>query len=248
MAVRLAVLCGAVLVSGCFRAPVPMTRLDYAVGPPPAKCLVVLMPGAGSNAHDFEEEGFVKKLQGSGLSLDVVAANATIGYYFRDTMVPRLREDVVTPLLQKPYQKKWIMGMSMGGFGSLFYSARYPKDFDGVFAMAPWLGDEKLSREIREAGGLKLWKAPPPEPPNADNYQRQLWRWLREVTNDPSKGPDLWMGWGRDDSLGPSDQLLADALPPEHVWLVDGAHQWGPWNELVEKLAREGPLARDCRP
>src|SRR5262249_13406353 len=158
---------------------VPMTKLDYAVNPP-AKCLVVLMPGAGSNAGDFEKEGFVKKLQDSGLSLDVVAANATIGYYFRESMIPRLHEDVVGPLLQKPYEKKWMMGMSMGGFGSLFYAAHYPKEFDGVFAMAPWLGDEKLHREIREAGGLKKWKAPPEAPMNGDNYQEQLWRWLQE--------------------------------------------------------------------
>lgn len=43
--VACAVLCGA-----CFRAPVPMTQIDYQVNPP-AKCLVVLMPGEIGRAH-----------------------------------------------------------------------------------------------------------------------------------------------------------------------------------------------------
>jgi pimeloyl-ACP methyl ester carboxylesterase len=235
-----------VLTCGCFRAPVPMTQLDYAVNPP-AKCLVVLMPGAGSNAGDFEKEGFVKKLLESGLSLDVIAANATLGYYFKATMVPRLHEDVVGPALQKPYEKKWIMGMSMGGFGSLFYAAHYPHEFDGVFALAPWLGDEKLSREIEGAGGLKKWQAPPTEEFTEANYQRQLWRWLQQVAEDPSKGPELWVGWGRDDSLALSDKLLGDALPEGHAYLTDGAHEWLPWDVLVERFAKEGPLATACR-
>jgi S-formylglutathione hydrolase FrmB len=235
------------LAAACFRAPVPMAKLDYAVNPP-ARCLVVLMPGAGSNMGDFEEEGFVKKLQDSGLSLDVIAANATLGYYMRETMLPRVHEDVMIPAQTgKQYEKRWIMGMSMGGFGSLFYAMNYPQDVDGVFAMAPWLGDEKLIREIKESGGLKAWAAPEKQPVNGDNYQRQLWRWLQEMTADPSKGPELWAGWGKDDSLAPADQLLGDALPPGQVYLTEGGHQWGPWNLLVDRFVREGPLAQQCQ-
>lgn len=246
MAVRGIAVLSLIACGACFRAPVPMTKIDYPVNPPP-RCLVVLMPGAGSVAADFEKEGFVQKLQASGLSLDVVAANATFGYYMKETMLPRVHEDVFTPLLAaKKYEKRWIMGMSMGGFGSLFYAKHYPEDVDGVFAMAPWLGDEKLSREIREAGGLKKWAAPAPEPTNGDNYQRQLWRWLQEVTNDPAKGPDVWIGWGKDDSLGPADQLVADALPPEKVLMTEGGHDWPPWNVLVERFLKDGPLAKDC--
>ena len=236
----------ALLLVGCWRAPVPMAKLDYAVNPP-ARCLVVLMPGAGSNMRDFEDEGFVQKLQASGLSLDVVAADATLGYYMKETMLDRVHDDVMAPAQSaKQYEKRWIMGMSMGGFGSLFYAMHHPEDVDGVFAMAPWLGDEKLIREIRDAGGLKAWQAPQKARVDGDNYQRQLWRWLQETTAEPSKGPELWAGWGRDDTLAPADQLLGDALPEGRVYLTDGAHQWGPWNVLVERFAKEGPLARDC--
>lgn len=232
--------------SACWHAPVPMTKLDYPVNPPP-RCLVVLMPGAGSNAGSFEKEGFVQKLQASGLSLDVVAANATLGYYMKETMLERVHQDVLTPLLAaKKYEKRWIMGMSMGGFGSFFYAMHYPQDVDGVFSMAPWLGDEKLVREIIDAGGLKAWKAPAAEPVNGDNYQRQLWRWLQEVTSDPSKGPDVWMGWGKDDSLARADEVVGRELPASKVIVTEGAHDWAPWNEQVERFLRDGPLAKDC--
>lgn len=247
MALRLPLLLLPVLASGCLlSAAVPMKSTKYEVNPP-ARCLIVLMPGAGSDMGDFEKEGFVEKLQDSGLSIDVVAANAVLGYYVRGAMLPRLNDDVMDPLqAAKQYEKRWIMGMSMGGFGSLFYAMNHPEDVDGAFAMAPFLGDEKLIREIREAGGIAKWKAPPAEPVDADNYQRQLWRWLQEVTADPTKGPELWVGWGTEDDLAPADQLLGDALPKEHVLLTPGAHDWPPWNTLVERFAKEGPIAQQC--
>src|SRR6185436_11388748 len=40
-------------LSGCtLHTTTPMEKLTYQVGTPPAKCLVVLMPGAGSTAGD----------------------------------------------------------------------------------------------------------------------------------------------------------------------------------------------------
>jgi pimeloyl-ACP methyl ester carboxylesterase len=236
-----------VLLSACFRAPVPMEKIDYPASAPPARCLVVMMPGAGSNDGDFEKEGFLKVVQDSGLSIDVIAANATLGYYFNNTMVPRLHDDIVVPATTgKQYEKKWIMGMSMGGFGTLFYSLQHPHDFDGMYALAPWLGSNSLIEEIRNAGGLKKWQAPAPETPTNDNYQRQLWRFLQAVSNDPSQGPDVYVGWGDQDSLGPADQLFADALPQDHVGHQPGAHQWPVWNALLAKWLKDGPLARDC--
>lgn len=244
MALRLSIV--VLLASACtLHTTVPMEKLEYQVNAPP-RCLIVLMPGAGSTAGDFEGEGFVKKLQESGLSLDVVAANAVLGYYMRETMLARVRADIVRPTLGKHYEQRWIMGMSMGGFGSLFYAMNNPKDFDGVFAMAPWLGDEKLIREIKEAGGLEKWQAPPPEAIVDGNYQRQLWRWLQDVTNDPSKGPEIWAGWGKDDMLAQADEVLGARLPPERVLLTEGKHEWEPWNVLVERFLKDGPLAKAC--
>ena len=49
----------------------------------------------------------------------------------------------------------------------------------GTFAIAPFLGDRKLIEEIAAAGSLEQWRAPPrADTMDADNYQRELWRWL----------------------------------------------------------------------
>jgi S-formylglutathione hydrolase FrmB len=240
------VLCAVLTSSACFRAPVPMEKIEYPVNPP-AKCLVVLMPGAGSDEHDFEKEGFVKVLQDSGLSLDIVAANATLGYYMKETMIPRAHDDVIAPAAAaKPYEKKWIIGMSMGGFGSLFYAEHFPTEIDGVYALAPWLGSRSLTDEIRAAGGLKKWQAPPEAPTNGDNYQQQLWRFLQLAGNDPSKTPAIYVGWGNQDSLGDDDKLFADVLPADHVDHAEGAHEWPVWNTLLARFLKEGPMAKDC--
>lgn len=234
------------MLTACFRAPVPMSSLKYEVKPQ-ARCLVLLFPGAGSNQHDFEKEGFLQKLQASGLSLDVIATNATLGYYFNNSMTVRVHDDILVPAkAAKTYEKVWAIGMSMGGFGSLFYSQQRPGDIDGVFALAPYLGDKSLGEEIKEAGGLAKWQAPPAEPSTNDNYQRQLWRWLQEVTSGKTQGPVIYSGWGKEDSLGTMDKLLGDALPEGHVSLTDGAHEWAPWNLLLEQFLKDGPMAKEC--
>jgi hypothetical protein len=117
---------------------------------------------------------------------------------------------------------------------------------DGVYALAPWLGSKSLTDEIRAAGGLKAWKAPPEEPTNGDNYQRQLWRFLQLAGNDPSKTPVIYVGWGNQDSLGDDDKLFAAVLPADHVSNAEGAHEWPVWNTLLARFLKEGPMARDC--
>ena len=231
----------------CWRAPVPMKHLDY-LAPTPAKCLVVMLPGAGSDASDFEREGFLKKLQASGLSIDVIAANATLPYYMRETMITRVYEDVFSNVLaQRNYQQRWVMGMSMGGFGSFYYAMHHPETLDGVFSLAPWLGDDAVSNEIRNAGGLRNWTAPAPEPLTSKNYQRQMWRWLKQMTNGSIQGPQLWLAYGTDDKLASVDSLVAAELPKERVMTSPGGHVWEVWNNLLERFLKEGPLSRECR-
>ncbi len=238
----------AVAVSGCFPAPSPMRSLKYELAPEP-RCLVVMFPGAGDTAEAFETQGFVQRLRDAKLSVDVVAANATLGYYFKGTMRERAHDDVIAPARKKKaYPKTWLMGPSMGGFGSLFYAQTHPEEVDGVIAFAPYLGRRALGEEIRNAGGLAKWKAPLIEPSDEDNYQEQLWRWLQQVTTGVTKGPSLYVGWGTEDSLAPMDQLLADALPKDHVRTTKGPHDWPPWNEILEQYVQDSDFARDCGP
>src|SRR5579872_451843 len=94
---------------GCslfWRAPTPMRAIDYPLAQPPARCLVVLLPGMGDDAEAFSHHGLVDDLERQRLSIDVVAANATIGYYTRGTFAERLASDVIEPRRQaRGYQQ-----------------------------------------------------------------------------------------------------------------------------------------------
>ena len=80
----------------------------------------------GDSAGDWAAHGFVSDLRAAGLNFDVVATNATIGYYMKETIVERMRDDVLTPARQQGYKQIWIVGASMGGLGSLIVASRLP--------------------------------------------------------------------------------------------------------------------------
>ena len=235
-----------VLLSGCaafLSAPVPMASVRDPQ--PGAKCLLVFLPGAGDSAEDFARHGFVAALRGHDLSVDVVAANATRGYYAKGVLVERLHDDVIAPAQARGYQQTWLIGMSMGGLGTLLYSHDYPHEVTGVLALAPFLGGPSLIEELQQTG-LARWPAPPPGPLAEATYQRELWRWLQAVTAGREEGPQLSIGWGRADRLGPAARVLAAALPPERVYEVDGAHAWGPWKESLEAFLARSDFSRSC--
>jgi len=232
-----------------FPAPVPMHTAAW-IRPitQKARCLVVFLPGFGDDAEDFERNGFVAEVRRRELSVDMVAAQATLGYYARGSFPDRLASDVVGPALVRGYDQVWLVGMSMGGLGTVYYSRAQTAQVTGILALAPYLGDDKLTDEIRAQGGLARWRAPPRvEVMNEDNYQREIWRWLQAVTRGGEPGPRLYLGYGKSDKLAHQDELLAAALPPDHTYLVDGAHDWKTWKILFDQFLQRSDFARDCR-
>ena len=239
-----------VVLPGCklfFPAPTPMTAQLDVFKEGKAKCLVVLLPGAGDTGAAFREEGFVEMIRKSGVSADIVAADATLGYYIRGSAPQRIEEDVVAPLRARGYEQVWVFGISMGGFGSLHYTQSFPEHVDGVFSLAPWLGAPALAEEIKKAGGLEKWTPDPPAPINEENYQRQLWSFLHRVTTTHT-GPELYLGYGDQDSLGVQDGVLANALPKDHVFSAPGGHDWPPWRKLLEQFLAASEFQRRCAP
>ena len=171
-------------------APVPMTSISDVAPSGKGRCLVVFLPGRGDSAEDFVREGFVGALRERKLSVDIVAANATLGYYLKNTLVDWLSADVLDAWLAKGYEQVWAIGNSMGGLGTLIYPLRKPGVLTGILALAPYLGDEPLIHEIEKQGGLAKWAAPPKATTfDQDNYQGQLWRWLQAVTRGERRDP-----------------------------------------------------------
>ena len=235
-------------------APMPMRALDYALDYPhpasaePAQCLLVLLPGMGDDAEDFIEHGFVAEVQRRQLSIDMVAAQATLGYYAKGSFAERLYEDVLRPRLHRAYREVWLAGVSMGGMGTLLYArSRPPAEVTGVIAIAPYLGDEDLIESIDRAGGLARWKAPPRvEPITKDTWQPELWRYLQAVAQDREQGPILHVAYGIEDRLAHADSLLAAALPSSQVYVSAGEHKWDTWRRLFARFLDESTLPQRC--
>jgi pimeloyl-ACP methyl ester carboxylesterase len=240
-------------LSGCVSwlpAPVPMRAVDYERPGPRAACLIVFLPGQGDSAEGFERYGFVEDVLRRRYSIDMVAVDATLGYYTRGVFSERLAQDVLLRRKQRGYSEVWLVGNSMGGFGSLLYSRQRPvAEVTGVLALAPYLGsDSDLFAAIKRAGGLARWHAPPKVAKlNESNYEVELWRWLQALAAGTEKGPELYLGFGKDDKLFDTDSLLAPALPGEHVYLRAGAHNWETWRTLFNRFLDEGPLRERCK-
>jgi pimeloyl-ACP methyl ester carboxylesterase len=238
-------LCGCV---GSMRAPVPMRLAEHAAPATPAQCLFVFLPGMGDRAETFEKRGFVDAIRQRNLSADVHAADATFGYYLKGTFLERLNADVITPAKARGYREIWLVGPSMGGFGTLFYSRAHTADITGVLAIAPFLGEKEVIKEIIEAGGLKNWVAPPRvETPDRDNYQRELWRWLQAATRGQEPAPLIFAGYGTSDRLSISDSLLTAELPPSRVFLTEGGHEWPAWQRILGAFLDSPEFASHCR-
>jgi pimeloyl-ACP methyl ester carboxylesterase len=244
----------AVLLTACARwlpAPEPMRSVAYhqPSDKPRARCLMVFLPGMGDSAEDFEDHGFIAEVKKRALSVDMIAAHATLGYYARGTLPERLAADVIGPARARGYEQLWLVGNSMGGMGTVYYTRTHVEHVTGVLALAPYLGEDEIIDEIYAQGGLARWQGPPRVAAmNEDNYQREIWRWLQAVTRGQEPGPNIYLGFGRSDKLARPDALLAAALPADHTFTIDGAHDWPTWQTLFQRFLDSSDFARTCRP
>jgi S-formylglutathione hydrolase FrmB len=202
-----------------------------AAAPADPRTLIVLWPGRGDAPADFVAAGFVDLLRASAPGADVVAVDAHFGYYLEESVLERVREDVILPARAQGTQRVYLVGVSMGGLGVLMFHNEFPDDVDGVLALAPFLGDRPVLDEIRAAGGLGGFQ--PASPPPRQDYQRALWFGLRRQL-DPAARPPVFLGFGTEDSFASACELLAEALPAERVFRAPGGHDWEPWRQTLE--------------
>jgi pimeloyl-ACP methyl ester carboxylesterase len=220
--------------------PTPLRTLDLTPLPPPdtspARCLVILLPGRHDSPGDFARADFAELA--AQADADFLAVDAHLGYYYKRTVVDRLREDVIGPARSR-YDRIWLVGISLGGTGSLLYTIQHPGDVDGILLLAPFLGEEEVIEEVAAAGGLRGWRAP--EPLDPSDFQRRLWAWLK----NPGGEIPLYLGYGTGDDFARANGLLGRELPPERVFTVPGGHDWKAWRALWEKfLATEALCGR----
>ncbi|GAA4333291.1 hypothetical protein GCM10023165_08330 [Variovorax defluvii] len=205
--------------------------------------LLVFLPGAFLKPEEFEREGFVSAVRERDLAADALLVDADVSYYYDQSFVERLHDDVLQPQRALGYKTIWLVGISIGGFGALIHELARPGLVDGIVTLAPYLGRRPVGAEIHKAGGLRAWKAPEGPPPD-EEVDRKLWPWLQQYADDKTARhlPPLYLGFGLADRFAANHQLLADALPAGRVFTTEGGHDWPQWSRLWRKMLDVLPL------
>jgi pimeloyl-ACP methyl ester carboxylesterase len=191
--------------------------------------LIVLLPGIHDRAESFEYHGFVESAR-NGLEADIAAVDATFGYYLHGNFIERLHTDVIVPARQHGYRDIWLVGVSLGGFGSLLYAKAYPEHIRGVFLIAPFLGNGPDN-----GVDTAEWLA-------ARNGEDGFWEWLRHHTSEGAQRPEIILVYGADDRFAPVNRQLAELLPSENVDYLPGGHDWETWRVLWERAIENNML------
>lgn len=225
------------MLSGCSlfvpKAKVPIPA-DSAQQERESDTLIVMLPGRRSGEGDFRENGFFDLVRDKGM--DALSVNAHFGYYRNRSLTVRLHEDVIKPAREQGYTKIWLMGISLGGFGAILYADDYPEGVDGMFLLAPYTGDIKISEDIRNDGGLLAWNR---ESDSGKDYERRAWRRLQiEISKqDPAH---VVLAYGNSDRFADANAVIAEALADSHVFTRQGGHDWGTWKPLWRNILEAG--------
>lgn len=231
-------LLAAVFFFGCnqpLRVPIETVHYDAAERRSP-HYLFVFLPGNGDPVSVFAKKGFIDAVRARKLPVDMIAVNAHLGYYENGTVFIRLKEDVIDPARAKGYDQIWIIGNSLGGYGSLFYDCAYPEELTGVVLLGPFVGEKPLVQEIRGAGGLQQWSPGTLTSQSRSDWEKLLWLRLKDCGKKKGFLSTVYMGYGSGDRFSLGQGFLASLLPPEHVLVIDGGHDWSTWQQLWDRF------------
>jgi pimeloyl-ACP methyl ester carboxylesterase len=215
-----------VLVGGCAAAPSQDAALHTLKVGDRSDTLVVMLPGIKDRAEQFLVAGFV---DAASEPFDVLVVDPDVADYFRGTFAERLRAEVIEPAQARGYDEIWLVGVSIGGYGSLLYAGEFPEDITGIVLLAPYLGGRRLQRAIESAGGLAAWADGSPQ-----NLFARGWLALNALARRP--GSTILLGFGGADRLAATYGPLVAALPPSHVYTIAGGHEWTTWAPLWDEI------------
>ncbi len=205
--------------------------------PPPVTGAVdlalVMLPGAGDQAQDLVEQGFLGALRRRAIAADAWMADVPFDQYMDGSFAARLELDVLAPIRSHGRARIWMMGISLGGMAALSAARRHPGAIEGLILLAPFLGTRGRIAEVAAAGGLRKWLPGAVAP---DDDELLVLSWLRDYQSGNPALPRIHLGYGSDDRYAPASELLAQELPPAHVVSVEGEHDWATWLKLWERL------------
>ena len=145
----------------------------------------------------------------------------------KETIVDRMWTDVLAPARQQGYKQIWVVGASMGGLGALIVASRLPGAVDRVILLSPYLGPNSLIRDIEAAGGPARWT-----PTDRTILISASGSGCGSTREPGAPMPPMVLGFARQEGMAPNHRLLAQMLPADRVFEVDGQHGWIAWRQL----------------
>lgn len=239
---RFLLLACTLLVAACVSRGGDPTRpipTAYHPAPVPGQRLVIVLPGRGDDLASLQRRDIASLIQASWPDADVITTGLTMPYYLDGQAVQRLHDEIVAPERRRGTAEIWLLGISLGGTGALLYERMHPGEVTGLLLLSPYLGEAGVHGEIREAGGLAQWTLGPEPALDVSNFQRELWRAPWQWTREPDRASSVWLSYGNDEPFRVSGAVLAQALPPSNVRVLEGRHNWGLWSRATTVLLRE---------
>ena len=240
------ILVGVVMLflSGCVPLrPVenPVPSIFYPAGETPGEELFIFLPGRGDDMDAFELNGFIDILREVRPDADAVAVDAHMAYYQKGLIGDQIYRDIIEPYQRKGYRQFTLVGISLGGYGSLWLTSAQPEVVKEIILLAPFLGMNPLIERIEDNGGIEPWRAQlGPEP----KFDELAWVWADDLRNSASgKIETAILGYGESDRFAEAAQLLATALPPSHVFVAEGGHDWQTWKQLWSDIVHSPEFA-----
>ncbi len=213
--------------------PIPT---QFIAAPQKAQRVVVMLPGRGDDLGGLQKRDTAQIIQQQWPDADVVLTGLTMPFYTTGVAARRLHDEVISTLKKHGYRSIWLAGISLGGMGVILYDHDYPGEVDGLLLLSPYLGKDDAQKEIRDAGGLAAWNPGPPMPVGPDTFTRELWRSLKQWSDNPSRRQSVWLAYGADEPFRKPIEMMSPELPAGHVLMLPGHHNWKLWKPALHDL------------
>jgi pimeloyl-ACP methyl ester carboxylesterase len=205
------------------------------------RVLLIMLPGAGSEAGAFAEHGLIDAVHARGLAVDIVAVQPALDRYLEGDIASLLHRRVVEPArAQNNYTRVWLLGISLGGMAALLYASAHAAELEGLVLLAPFLGTRGTIAELARAGGLASWS---PANSSATQPEQRMLSWLQNFLKHRPASPKLYLGYGHNDRFAPGHRILAELLPEGDVVTAEGGHDWPTWRTLWQRVLETAPIA-----
>lgn len=206
--------------------------------------VVYLLHGAGDDFRNWSDNSDVSKYAAEGLIL--VMPEGDLSYYvnavetksdrYEDYITRDLIADVESRFPAKTDRRnRAIVGISMGGFGALFYALARPELYSYAGAISPavdaprrsfnWVHVDKWLR-FRKIFG----------PVNSDEQKRLDPYWIVQRVN-PAASPYIYLTTGDKEAFTEPIERFSSSLKLRgfayELHVKPGGHDWNEWNQQV---------------